>query len=491
MKQLRAIIVVIVLANVVVLLWLLARQPSDSGSTDPVDLSDVLEPLVDDATMAAARYDLSDRKDELSVILISMDALRYDRTGFSGNADGLTPNLDQFAEESVVFHNAFSASSWTLPSHMSIWTARWPSIHRVTNKLTLLGADKMSETSLSAGIETYPNLMAQQGWTAAGFTGGAGVQGKYGFSRGFSEYLDDRPFAGMDYSSPAALDWLRTHKDSGPFFLFLHGYDAHGQYALPESQIQSITYDGELDGSVEEQAELREQGLAAIEKPGDDASLRGTLDDADALFLEAVYDRKVRDADQRLGAFLGELRRMGLLDRSIVVVVSDHGDEFMEHGHVDHGHSLYQEQLHTVMLMRLPGYTRRQDVKGVVRTVDLFPTLFDILGMPQATGVDGTSLLPLLQGQETSRQAFAETDYRLFVHRRTIRQNQYKLVLDLQDGERRLYDLSDDPTEQRDISSEEPRRTYEMEQALRGWMGSHGTNPQDYLGMRQKPIEIF
>ena len=491
MKQLRAIIVVIVLANVAALLWLLLRQPAATDPTRPTDLSDVLEPLVDDTTMSAARYDLSDRKQELSIILISMDALRYDRTGFSGNADGLTPNLDALAEESVVFHNAFTAASWTLPSHMSMWTARWPSIHRVTNKLTLLGADKMSETSLSAGIETFPNLLVQQGWTAAGFTGGAGVQGKYGFSRGFSEYLDDRPFAGMDYSSPAALEWLRAHKDGGQFFLFLHGYDAHGQYALPDSQVQSIPYDGELNGSIDEQGELREKGLAAIEKPGDNASLRGTLDESDARFLETIYDRKVRDADQRLGTFLGELRRMGVLDRAIVVVVSDHGDEFMEHGHIDHGHSLYQEQLHTVMLMRLPGYARRQDVQGVVRTVDLFPTLFDVLGMPQPAGVDGSSLLPMLQGTESTRQAFAETDYRLFVHRRAIRESQFKLVLDLQDGDRRLYDLSTDPHEQTDISSEQPRRTYEMEQALRGWMGSHGTNPQDYLGMRQKPIEIF
>ncbi len=491
MKQLRAIVVVIVLANAAVLLWLLARQPSEPGAARPADLSDVLEPLVDDATMSAARYDLSDRKDELSIVLISMDALRYDRTGFSGNTDGLTPNLDQLAEESVVFHNAISAASWTLPSHMSMWTARWPSIHRVTNKLTLLGADKMSETTLSAGIETFPNLLAQQGWTAVGFTGGAGVQGKYGFGRGFASYLDDRPFAGMDYSSPAALEWLQAHKDDGQFFLFLHGYDAHGQYALPESQIQGLSYEGALNGSTEEQAELREKGLQAIAKPGDDASLSGILDDADAHFLEAVYNKKVRDADQRLGAFLGELRRLGLLERTIVMVVSDHGDEFMEHGHIDHGHSLYQEQLHTVMLMRFPGYARRQDVQGVVRTVDLFPTLFDVLGLPEPASIDGTSLLPLLQGDESSRQAFAETDYRLFVHRRAIRDDQYKLVLDLQDGERRLYDLSVDPLEQTDISSEQPRRTYEMEQALRGWMGTHGTNPQDYLGMRQKPIEIF
>jgi arylsulfatase len=106
-------------------------------------------------------------------------------------------------------------------------------------------------------------------------------------------------------------------------------------------------------------------------------------------------------------------------------------------------------------------------------------------------GVNGESLLPLLRGDEGARLAYAETDYRLFVHRRAIRDGKYKLVIDLQDGERRLFDLSADPAEQVDISSGEPRRTYELEQALKRWMTDHGSNPQDYLGIRQDPIEIF
>jgi arylsulfatase A-like enzyme len=491
MKHLRIIIVVAVLANVLVLGWLLLRPPPEQA---PERLADVLEPLVEDDTMSAARFDLSDQqKAQLNVIVISMDALRYDATGLSGKGPSNTPNLDQFAQEAVVFHSVWSAASWTLPSHMSMWTARWPSIHRVTNKLSLLGAEKMAETTLSAGIETYPNLLVQQGFTAAGFTGGAGVQGRYGFARGFSTYLDDRRFAGLDYSAPAAVQWLDQHRDDGRFFLFVHGYDSHGQHPLPASVIQSIPYEGALDGSTEEQARLREQGLAAIQKPGDDPSLVGELGEADAAFLRDVYDRKVRQADERLGTLLGSLRQKGLLDTSIVVILSDHGDEFMEHGHVDHGHSLYEEQLHTVLLMRIPGYARRQDVQAQVRSLDLFPTIFELLGIPGPPGVDGRSLLPLMRGQPDphARPSFAETDYRLYVHQRALRDGQYKLVLDLQDGERELYDLAADPDERKDISSAEPRRTYELEQSLRTWMGQSGTNPQDYLGMRQKPIEIF
>ena len=250
-------------------------------------------------------------------------------------------------------------------------------------------------------------------------------------------------------------------------------------------------YSGELSGDIEENAELREAALASIQEPGDAPDLTEALADADIDFISEVYDRKVREADERLGNFITQLKAMGLLDRTVIAVVSDHGDELMEHGAVDHGATLYQEQLHTIMMMRFPGYERRQDINTPVRTIDLFPTLFDAMGLQGPAGVDGESLLPLMRGQSMELPLFAETDYRLFVHLRMIRRGDHKLILDLQDGGRELYNLAEDPDELNDISSAEPRITYEMEQALRTWMDETRTNPQDYLGVRQKPITIF
>lgn len=490
MKQLRPLIALAVLLNVVLVGWLLFQQ--DQGTSGETTVEDALAPLVATQTFEEARYDLSDRADQLNVIVISLDALRYDRTGFGGSDAGLTRNLDQFAEEAVVFHDVVSAAPWTLPSHMSMWTARWPSIHGVTNKLKLLSQDQMVETSLSPGIETFPDHLIRQGWRAVAFTGGAGVQGKYGFGRGFETYLDDRYFGGFDYSVPAALAWLQDNRDER-FFLFLHGYDTHGQYPLPGGAASAVRagYAGTLDGTIEENAELREEALQAIDAPGDPPKLHDALSASDIGFLNDVYDRKVRDADQRVGSFLSQLRSMGLLDRSIVAIVSDHGDEMMDHGAVDHGATLYQEQLHTVMLIRFPGYARRQDIAQPVRSIDLFPTLFDAMGLTGPAGVNGESLLPALRGKPQGLPLFAETDYRLFVHLRMMRKGPHKLILDLQDGERELYNLETDPGEQDDISSAEPRMTYELEQALRGWMDETRTNPEDYLGVQQKPISIF
>ncbi|MDP6935441.1 MAG: sulfatase-like hydrolase/transferase, partial [Myxococcota bacterium] len=186
-----------------------------------------------------------------------------------------------------------------------------------------------------------------------------------------------------------------------------------------------------------------------------------------------------------------QYRALGLLDRTIVVLFSDHGDEFMEHGGLDHGASLYQEQIHVVAMIRFPGYARRHDVSTPVRTIDLFPTVFDALGRTNPAGVDGRSLIPVLRGEELELPLFAETDYRLFVHMRAARRDNLKLILDLQDGKKELYDLDADPGEKIDISSSDPRTTYELEQELRGWMDQTRTNPQDYLGIRQKPITLF
>ena len=348
----------------------------------------------------------------------------------------------------------------------------------------------MVETSLSAGIETYPDLLIRGGRKAAGFTGGAGVQNKYGFGRDFDVYVDDRYFGGLDYSIPPAIDWLKQNSDQ-PFFLFLHGYDVHGQYDLPESKRSSIAYEGTMKGSIEEQAKLREQGLSQITEPGAPAHLHGVLSETDSQYLARVYDLKVKAADERLGQFISQLKTMGLYDNSVIVIFSDHGDEFMEHGGIDHGATLYQEQLHVISMIRFPGYGRRQDIRTPVRTLDLFPTVFDALGIQGPARANGQSLVPLLRGEKMALDVFAETDYRLFVHQRMLRQGNFKLILDLLDGKREMFNLAEDPAEKKEISSSEPRRTYEMEQTLRRWMDESKTNPQDYLGLEEKPIEIF
>lgn len=442
------------------------------------------------AAPVAKAFDYKDQASKLNVIFISMDALRFDRTGAGGSSD--TPNLDAFAKDAVVFTQTTSAAPWTVPSHMAMFTSRWPTHHGVVNKLKPDASGELVFDALKAEIPTFPEKMIDAGWKGVAFTGGAGVQAKFGYGRKFESYLDDKPFAGLDYSGPPAMEWVRNHKNEH-FFMFLHGYDSHGQHPLlgvdPRAAIPD--YHGTLDGGIEEQAKLREQGLAAIKNPGDPANLKGAITDEDIRFLTAIYDAKVKAADERLGQFLNTVKEQGLLDNTIIVVLGDHGEEFMEHDYLDHGATLCEHQLHVPMMIRFPKGEGHRTVTDPVRTIDVFPTLFDALGLTPPTEIDGRSLLPILRGEKLDLPIYAESDYRLFVHLRMTKQASRKLVLDLEDGQRSLYDLSADPQEMNDLSGGDARTTYEMEQAVRAWMNTMSSDPQKFLGIKEEHIKLF
>jgi arylsulfatase A-like enzyme len=439
----------------------------------------------------APDFDYAARAKDLNVIWIDVDSLRFDRTGAGGSA--LTPNIDALAKEAVVFTNTTSAASWTVPSTMAMFTARWPTRHGVINKLAPNpeGGEPVF-ARLADDIPTLPESLVAAGWTAAAFTGGAGTQAKFGYGRGFSTYLDDKPFAGMDYSGPPAAEWLKANKD-GHFFLFFHGYDVHGQHPLVGMKERDAVpdYQGALDGTIEEQAKLREQGLSAIVNPGDAADLTKVLSAEDTRFLAAVYDAKVKEADARVGQFLATVKEQGLFDKSIVILLADHGEEFMEHGYIDHGATICEHQVHVPMMIRFPGGEGARVVSDPVRSIDVLPTVLDALGVKPPEGIDGRSLIPLIRGEDLELPVFTESDYRLFVHLRATRVGDQKLILDLGDGQKTLYDVAKDPGEANDLSGADARTTYELEQSVRKWMGEMDSDPNRFLGVKEEHIKIF
>ncbi len=441
-----------------------------------------------------ALLDLAKKAAETDVIVISMDCLRHDRTGLDADFPERTPNLRAFAQEAVVFQDAMSSASWTVPSHMALWTGRWPTRHGLVNKLAPdASGQKLVDATLREDVKTYPETLVGKGWTAAAFTGDAGVSKRFGYGRGFTEFVDDKKFGGMDHSGPLAKAWLEGNRDK-QMFLFFHGYDVHGQAPLPEGvAVERGAYTGPLDGGIAEQAKFREQALSMIKKPGDAPTLEGVLSKEDGAFLLGVYDQKIAIADGRMGEFLQALKATGAWETSIVALVSDHGEEFMEHGAIDHGYSIYQEQLHVPFMIHFPGQKSRVDVSAPVRTIDLFPTIFDALGYDQLPDVDGKSLLPYLRGEASDPPGplLAESDYRLYVHLRALRKGDYKLILDLGDGSVELFDVVKDPGETKNLAADDKKRAYEMEQELRGELLKWQADPTVYLGRAEAPIAVY
>ena len=424
-------------------------------------------PLVlaqDDPELSFAGYNL---------VFVSFDALQAAHTSCLGYPQKTTPVIDDLAGKGFLFSQAISQSSWTVPASMSWFTSMYPSEHKVINKYSRYTDENKvfaNLDELSPGTATLASILKENGYATGGFTGDAGVSARFGFGKGFDVYVDDQKFAGLDHSVPPAIEWLRANKDK-KFMIFLHGYDSHGQYDPADGykmRFMDGVYKGELKGGKEEQGRLREEGL----KEG-----RIQLKDEDVRFWRALYDEKIYDANQRFQVFVDELKKLGLMDKTIIILTSDHGTEFYEHQRFDHGFTLYDELIHVPLVICLPGVKVGKVISDQVRGIDLMPTVLDLLNITvndkDQKQIKGKSLRPLLRGETMRLDAYAETDYRLYTHKRALRTfDGWKFIYTLENDQKELYNLNDDPQEQRNLVTVDQKKSYELEQQLFGWLKS-------------------
>ncbi len=188
-------------------------------------------------------------------------------------------------------------------------------------------------------------------------------------------------------------------------------------------------------------------------------------------FWRAIYDEKIQRTDAKFRQFTDRLAAMGLLDRTIFVLTSDHGTEFFEHQRIDHGFTLYNELIHTPLIIKLPKVKAGAVIRDQVSSIDVMPTILDLLGVNVPGNAKkqlrGASLVPALRGGAVAKDVFFETDYRQYTYKRGMQtRDGWKLIYTLEDKKRELYNLNDDPKETRNLVKQEARRAYEMEQKL-------------------------
>ena len=407
---------------------------------------------------------------DCNLVFISFDDLRADHVSALGYQKKTTPTIDQFAQEGFNFTNAFSVTSWTLPSSMSWFTGLYPSNHKVLNKFTINQSGQEEITTLekvSPNTQTLAQELGENGYRTGAFTGGAGLNRQFGFDLGFEVYTDEKDFAGFEETVPKALKWIKEHQ-SEKFFVFLHGYDIHGQFFPPDGydrRFVDFDYQGKLTGSAEEQKQLREDALAQGKL---------FLTKEDVRFLTALYDEKIQRADERFAQFIKEYQDLGLMGKTIFILTSDHGEELYEHGRIDHGHSLYEELVHVPLIILTPeGKGRKIDTQ--VKSLDLAPTILDLLKIKPDVSfgqqMTGTSLVPLIEGREEPRDVFLETDYRYTTSLRGVRTVQgWKLIVNPKTGLGELYNLRTDPEEKQNLIDREKKQAAELDEKLNLWL---------------------
>jgi choline-sulfatase len=421
---------------------------------------------------------LSMRFKDYNVVLVSFDALQAGHVHSLGYPKDITPTIDAMASQGFNFTNNISVASWTVPASMTWFTGVYPSEHKLTNKFAVYNppVTKLSNLKeLSPNIVTLAEVLKKNGYATGGFTGNAGVSGFFGYGQGFDVYFFEKgKFGSMDQSVPKALEWLAANKDK-KFFLFLHGYDIHGQNVPAEGldyRYADTAYDKKFTGSTKEQEALREEGL---EKGA--VSLR----DEDVRFWRAVYDEKINRTDARFKRFLEAFDKLGLTGRTIFILTSDHGTEFYEHKRFDHGFSLYDELIHVPLIIKLPNVPGGKVINDQVSSIDVMPTVLDLLDVPVSDEVKkqlrGNSLAPALRGEPVAKDVYSETDYRLYTYKRSIQtKDGWKFIYTLENNGRELYNMKSDPGETVNLVEKEPRIAYELEQKVFSHFKSIGSD---------------
>jgi arylsulfatase A-like enzyme len=363
-------------------------------------------------------------------LFISVDTLRADHMGVYGYARNTTPAVDAWAKDAVVFENAQASASWTLPGLASVLTSFYSSTHHCWT----------FDSRLDPSFTTLPEILTDAGYDTMAVTSHVFLAPRYGLQQGFVHFDDefahptDDPTTVItsDMVSDKGLAFLEAKAaspDATPWFLWLHYFDPHGQYNL---------------------------------HPGISEEF-GTVEEVDR------YDGEVRFTDLHVGRVLDGLARLGFAEHTVVVFLSDHGEEFLDHGGLRHGHALWRELVRVPLIIRAPDVAPRR-VPELVRTVDLLPTVLDwVPPLAPPERIEGVSLRAFLQGRErASLPALAEIHLQEQARLKCLLVDHWKLIVNSADDSARLYDTQADPLETRDLAAEHP----DVVQRLRGQLGA-------------------
>ncbi len=393
-----------------------------------------------------------------TVRLVVLDTVRLDAFGCYGAGHNPTPHIDALAADGVRFDMAISTSGWTLPSIGSLMTATWPTIHGGLGQ-----GERLSP--LRAEVPSVTEILKANGYDTFGFANAAFVSPMLGFDRGF-DVFDHRhaynwQIRRADETVHSALNAIRGLQ-SKRSFVFLHIFDAHLDYDPPPGYASKYT-----KGRTEPQPPLSWDKCMGLRT--DDG--RAPPAPEDVAYVKGVYEGEVNFTDAQMGLLVKELKTLGLYDKTMLIVVSDHGEEFWEHRRFEHGHTLYDELIRIPLILKLPAALEpvRRTVEDQVRILDVAPTILDILGIEPPESFAGRSLMPLIAGQiDEERMAFSESTLHR-ANKLALRGKGYKYVLDLKPNARvpeELYDYRADPGETENLLAALPDVAMELRTQL-------------------------
>jgi len=383
-----------------------------------------------------------------NVLLVSFDTLRADHLGCYGYGVNTSPNIDAYAlRRGILFETVVAAAPSTEPSHAAIFTSLLP---------THNGAFFSRRAPLDGRFTTLAELLRDAGYRTMSVNDGGQMDAALGLAQGFDEYitLPGRAWlAKFSRTVDAAVSWLDEGADDDrPWFMFLHTYEPHHPYDPGKAFYKAIghSYDGPLPDVIDKPL-LEEINSGA--RP---------VTDADRRHIVAAYDGDIRSTDAAFGVLIAALDARKLLDDTVVVLTSDHGEEFGEHGRMGwHSHALWDEQLLVPMIVGLPdgGFAGKR-ILSQVRGIDVLPTVLELVGAQPFAVAEGRSVMPLVRGApELERMAVSQQDVPEDAVPTSLQGEARKLYLRGGGEPPLLFDLAGDPGEKKDLCLGDTEKT--------------------------------
>lgn len=398
-------------------------------------------------------YTLSHSNKKRYIFVIALDNLRFDRIGKVVNGIRLTPNLNRFEEDSVSFTNGYSQSSWTLPAFTSLFTGLYEFNHGITR-----------ETNLAENINLLTDLFAGQFITVS-INGGAWLGPKITDFRGFDIFslgsrAKDQNASEKFFNN--SIEFLEKN-DIPDLFMFMHTFAIHSPYFPPEKFLLKLD---------------KEPAYKFLKAFTHDKQFRSDVPDEVRNAMTLLYDADVMAFDFYFGKFIDYLRSRDIYERSMIVFISDHGEEFYDHKGWFHGHSHYDEMIKIPIIIKFPGnkYGGKR-VRELTGIIDILPTLGEYFGLEKGRNIDGVSIMPLLKGEKVRDRILISSTTQCEINNRSPKiislvKGKYKYIHNLDNknrkgkkqvwqaildrGDNELYDLEGDPEELYNLISEKP-----------------------------------
>ncbi len=374
---------------------------------------------------------------DCNVLLISIDTLRADHLHAYGYGRDTSPNIDRFARQAVLFEQGINTGGGTLPVHASMFTSLPPLVHGVW-------AD--NEKALASERVTLAEQLRAAGYHTRGYTGGGFVQAKFGLGQGFDYFYDQ----GGDFKLelPLLNEWLVPHA-GGKFFLFLHTYDVHSgfdklpyDHGKPFNDRFTAGFHGAFDGCRNGACASALLGAVNHRITRGQLTAGQVFSPAEIEYMKGLYDGGIAYVDAQLGFLFEELKSLGLWDRTLIVLTADHGEEFAEHGRFLHEEN-FDEIARVPLMIRFPhGVYGGRRISELVSTLEVMPTILDVLGIPPNPEIQGRSLMPLIAGGREGRPWVYMAGAL-----EKLRTPAWSLFVDPASGPWWLYDLRHDPGE--------------------------------------------